>query len=157
MPKISPFLWFHDQAEQAATFYVSLFPRSRIVKVARYGEGGPMPAGTAMTVQLELDGQAITALNGGPHYTLSPAFSFVIDCKDQDEVDHFWNRLIADGGQESQCGWLTDRFGLSWQVVPSVLAELLTDRDPARARRAMEAMMTMRKLDIAALQRAHRG
>jgi predicted 3-demethylubiquinone-9 3-methyltransferase (glyoxalase superfamily) len=157
MPKISPFLWFNDQAEQAATFYVSLFPRSRILNVARYAEGGPMPAGTAMTVQLEIDGQTITALNGGPHYTLSPAFSFVIDCKDQDEVDHFWNRLLADGGEESQCGWLTDRFGLSWQVVPSVLVELLTDKDPAKARRAMEAMMTMRKLDIAALQRAHRG
>jgi predicted 3-demethylubiquinone-9 3-methyltransferase (glyoxalase superfamily) len=157
MPKISPFLWFRDQAEQAATFYVSLFPRSRILSVARHGEGAPMPAGTAMTVTFEIDGQVVTALNGGPHYTLSPAFSFVIDCKDQDEVDHFWTRLTADGGEESQCGWLTDRFGLSWQVVPSVLVELLTDKDPAKARRAMEAMMTMRKLDIAALQRAHHG
>jgi predicted 3-demethylubiquinone-9 3-methyltransferase (glyoxalase superfamily) len=157
MSMISPFLWFSDQAEQAASFYVSIFPRSRIVNVARYGEGGPGPAGTAMTVQFELDGQVVTALNGGPHYALSPAFSFVIDCKDQDQVDHYWTRLTADGGQESQCGWLTDRFGLSWQVVPSVLVELLTDKDPAKARRATEAMMTMRKLDIAALQRAHRG
>jgi predicted 3-demethylubiquinone-9 3-methyltransferase (glyoxalase superfamily) len=153
MPKISPFLWFDTQAEEAATFYVSVFPRSRIVKVARYGEAGPGPAGSVMTVQFELDGQEIIALNGGPHFRFTEAISLAIDCKSQEEVDHFWSALTA-GGEESQCGWLKDRFGLSWQVTPTVLTELTADPDPVRARKAMAAMMTMKKIDIAALLEA---
>jgi predicted 3-demethylubiquinone-9 3-methyltransferase (glyoxalase superfamily) len=153
MPKISPFLWFDTQAEEAATFYVSVFPRSRIVKVARYGEAGPGPAGSVMTVQFELDGQEIIALNGGPHFRFTEAISLAIDCKSQEEVDHFWSALTA-GGEESQCGWLKDRFGLSWQVTPTILTELTADPDPVRARKAMEAMMTMKKIDIAALLEA---
>jgi predicted 3-demethylubiquinone-9 3-methyltransferase (glyoxalase superfamily) len=153
MPKISPFLWFDGQAEEAARFYVSIFPRSRIVKVARYGEAGPGPAGSVMTVQFELDGQEIIALNGGPHFRFTEAISLAIDCKNQDEVDHFWSKL-TEGGEESQCGWLKDRFGLSWQVTPTVLTELTADPDPVRARKAMAAMMTMKKIDIAALLEA---
>lgn len=153
MPKISPFLWFDTQAEEAATFYVSIFPRSRIVKVARYPEGGPAPAGSVMTVQFELDGQEFIALNGGPHFRFTEAISLSIDCKSQDEVDHFWSKLTA-GGEESQCGWLKDRFGLSWQVTPTILTELTADPDPVRAGKAMAAMMTMRKIDIAALLEA---
>jgi predicted 3-demethylubiquinone-9 3-methyltransferase (glyoxalase superfamily) len=153
MSKISPFLWFDTQAEEAATFYVSVFPRSRIVKVARYGEAGPGPAGSVMTVQVELDGQEIIALNGGPHFRFTEAISLAIDCKSQEEVDHFWSALTA-GGEESQCGWLKDRFGLSWQVTPTILTELTADPDPVRARKAMEAMMTMKKIDIAALLEA---
>jgi predicted 3-demethylubiquinone-9 3-methyltransferase (glyoxalase superfamily) len=153
MPKISPFLWFDTQAEEAATFYVSIFPRSRIVKIARYGDAGPGPAGSVMTVQFELDGQEIIALNGGPHFRFTEAISLSIDCKSQEEVDHFWSKLTA-GGEESQCGWLKDRFGLSWQVTPSILTALTSDPDPVRAGKAMAAMMTMRKIDIAALLEA---
>lgn len=147
MSKINPFLWFDDQAEEAANFYVSLFPNSKVVSVSRYPEGGPAPAGQVMTVAFELDGRPYTALNGGPHFKFNEAVSFVIDCKDQAEIDHYWDSLIEGGGEPSQCGWLKDRFGLSWQVVPKV--EGLFD-DP----RAFQAMMTMTKLDIAQLQAA---
>jgi predicted 3-demethylubiquinone-9 3-methyltransferase (glyoxalase superfamily) len=156
MPKISPFLWFDTQAEDAATYYVRTFPNSRIVDVTRYGEAGPGPKGQAMTVRFELEGREYIALNGGPHFTFNEAVSFSIDCKDQEEVDRYWGRL-TDGGQEGQCGWLKDRFGLSWQVNPSRLGELLGDPDPGRAARAMEAMMKMKKIDIAALEKAAAG
>ena len=155
MPKISPFLWFDTQAEEAAAFYVSIFPNSRIVTVARYGDAGPGPTGTAMTVQFELDGQEIIALNGGPQFTFTEAISLSINCKNQDEVDYYWERLV-DGGEESQCGWLTDRFGVSWQVTPTRLLELESDPDPARATAATKAMHGMRKIVIAELEDAVR-
>lgn len=159
MPKITPFLWFDHQAEDAAKLYVSLFPNSRINHVARYPSDGPegVENGKVMTVAFELDGQKVTAMNAGPHFKLSEAFSFVIDCDGQDEVDHYWNALTADGGQESQCGWLKDRFGLSWQVTPKQLIEATTSSDKAAAGRAFQAMMTMKKIDVAAIQRAARG
>jgi predicted 3-demethylubiquinone-9 3-methyltransferase (glyoxalase superfamily) len=156
MHKITPFLWFDSQAEEAANFYVSVFRNSRILKVVRYGEGGPGPKGSAMTVAFELDGVKFTALNGGPLFKFSEAISFVVDCDTQAEIDALWEKLSA-GGEESRCGWLKDRYGLSWQVVPTVLPELLGDKDPARAQRAMQAMLKMVKLDIAALQKAHAG
>jgi predicted 3-demethylubiquinone-9 3-methyltransferase (glyoxalase superfamily) len=153
---LTPCLWFDDQAEAAAEFYTSVFPNSRITRVTRLPEGAPRPAGMVMTVEFELDGKPFMALNGGPEYQHSPALSFVVDCRTQDEVDHYWDRLVA-GGQPVQCGWLTDRFGLSWQVIPSVLIDLMTSSDPARGKRVTEAMHTMTKLDLAALQRAHDG
>ena len=154
--KIVPNLWFDTEAEQAAEFYVSLFPNSRIVNVTRYPEGAPGPAGTVMTVEWELDGQRFVGINGGPHFTFSEAVSFAITCKDQDEVDRYWDALVA-GGEPSQCGWLKDRFGLSWQVVPEGMEEVLADPDPERAQRAMQAMMGMVKLDLAALRAAADG
>lgn len=156
MPKPHPFLWFDDQAEEAANFYVSIFPNSKILAASRYGEAGPGPKGQVMTIRFELDGQTFTALNGGPHFQFNEAVSFVIDCADQAEVDHYWDRLV-DGGTPSQCGWLKDRYGLSWQVVPTVLYELIGDADPAKAQRATQAMLKMVKLDIAALKAAHAG
>jgi predicted 3-demethylubiquinone-9 3-methyltransferase (glyoxalase superfamily) len=156
MPKISPFLWFDTQAEDAAAFYVSIFPNSRIVTVARYGDAGPGPRGTAMTVQFELDGQEIIALNGGPQFTFTEAISLSIDCKNQDEVDYYWRKLTA-GGQPSRCGWLKDRYGLSWQVNPAVLGEMLSDPDPKKSKAVMEAMLEMTKIDIPTLERAYRG
>ena len=156
MPKIHPFLWFDTQAEDAANFYVSIFPNSKILSVQRYGPSGPGAEGSVMTADFELDGQRVTALNGGPVYQLSAAFSFVIDCQDQKEVDHYWDRLV-EGGQPSQCGWLTDRFGFSWQVVPRQLFETIGGPDPAGRQRAMQAMMKMVKLDVATLERAYRG
>jgi predicted 3-demethylubiquinone-9 3-methyltransferase (glyoxalase superfamily) len=153
MPGIAPMLWFDTQAEDAARFYTSVFPNSKITAVSHYGEGGPRPAGMALTVAFELDGEPFTALNGGPEYRFSEAISFVIDCKDQDEVDYYWDKL-ADGGEEGQCGWLKDRFGLSWQVVPAELQSLIGDPDPGRSQRAMEAMLQMRKLDVAAMRAA---
>jgi predicted 3-demethylubiquinone-9 3-methyltransferase (glyoxalase superfamily) len=156
MPKIHPFLWFDNQAEPAAEFYVSIFPNSKILNVVRNGEAAPGPTGGVMTVDFELDGQRVTALNGGPVYKLSEAFSFVIDCKDQAEVDHYWDKLL-EGGRPSQCGWLTDRFGLSWQVVPQALFQTLGGPDPAGRERALAAMMKMVKLDVAALQAAYNG
>jgi predicted 3-demethylubiquinone-9 3-methyltransferase (glyoxalase superfamily) len=153
MPGITPMLWFDTQAEEAARFYTSLFPNSRITAVSHYGEAGPRPAGTVLTVAFELDGQPFTALNGGPEFTFSEAISFVIDCKDQDEVDYYWDKL-SDGGLEHNCGWVKDRFGLWWQVVPSELPALIGDPDPARAQRAMQAMLQMYKLDVAALRAA---
>lgn len=156
-PKITPFLWFDKEAEEAAEFYVSLFPNSRIVDVHRYPEGAPMPAGTAMMVSFELDGTAFRAMNAGPHFRFNEAVSFMIDCADQAEVDHYWDGLLAGGGEPSQCGWLKDRYGLSWQVTPRRLIELNTSEDRGVAQRAMAAMMTMQKIDIAALEEAARG
>jgi len=153
---ISPFLWFDTQAEDAAKHYVSIFSNSKILKVSRYGDAGPGPKGSVLTVTFDLDGQRFTALNGGPRFKFTEAISFVIDCKTQEEVDHFWSKLSA-GGEESQCGWLKDKFGLSWQVIPTVLGELITDPDPAKSKRAMEAMLKMKKIDIAALRKAHDG
>jgi predicted 3-demethylubiquinone-9 3-methyltransferase (glyoxalase superfamily) len=150
--KITPFLWFSDNAEEAANFYVSVFPNSKLTDVARMGEGGP-----ALTVAFTLDGEDFVGLNGGPIHPFTEAISFVIDCETQEEVDYYWKSLTADGGQPGDCGWLKDRFGLSWQVVPRRLPELLTDPDPARAQRAMQAMMQMHKIDIAALEAAANG
>jgi predicted 3-demethylubiquinone-9 3-methyltransferase (glyoxalase superfamily) len=156
-PSISTFLWFERNAEVAAEFYTALFPNSRLTKIARWGEGGPAPKGSVMTVAFELAGHPLTAINGGPHYKLTPAVSLVVSCDTQDEIDRYWDALLADGGKPSRCGWLEDRFGLSWQVIPSSIGELLTDADPAKAGRVGQALMTMQKLDLAALQRAHRG
>jgi predicted 3-demethylubiquinone-9 3-methyltransferase (glyoxalase superfamily) len=156
MPRITPNLWFDTQAEEAADFYTSVFDNSRIVNVARYTEAGPREAGTVMTVEFELDGQRFVGINGGPEFTFDEAVSFQITCADQDEVDHYWERL-TEGGEEGPCGWLKDRYGLSWQVVPAGMDELFSDPDPKRAERAMQAMLAMRKLDIAALRRAADG
>ena len=155
MPKITPFLWFDNQAEEAAALYTSVFPDSKITEVQRYGSGGPGPEGAAMIVQFQLDGQDFTALNGGPeHYTFNESVSFVVDCKDQADVDHYWEALTADGGQPGPCGWLKDKFGLSWQIVPAALNELLSDPDPGRSSRAMQAMLKMTKIDVAELRAA---
>ena len=151
--KITPFLWFNNRAEEVMNFYVSVFENSEVLGVTRYGEGGPMPAGTVMTASFRLDGQRFTALNGGPQFTFTEAVSFVIDCKDQEEVYYYWDKL-TDGGEPGPCGWLKDRFGLSWQVVPTRLPELLQDPDRDKADRVMQAMMGMGKLDIAALESA---
>ena len=157
MQKITPFLWFDNNAEEAMDFYTSVFKNSRITNVARYGEAGPRPAGTVMTVAFELDGQEFAALNGGPEYTFNEAVSFLIDCADQAEVDYYWARLTEGGGQPGPCGWLKDRYGLSWQVVPTELERLLNDPDQGRAQRAMAAMLKMGKLDVAALRAAADG
>jgi len=154
--RIVPNLWFDTQAEEAAAFYISVFERGRIVHVARYTEAGPRPAGTVMTVEFELDGQRFVGINGGPEFTFSEAVSLAITCRDQGEVDHFWDKLTA-GGQEGPCGWLKDRYGVSWQVVPEGMDELFADPDTSRAERAMRAMFGMRKLDIAALRAAADG
>jgi len=156
MPKIVPNLWFDTQAVEAAEFYCSVFPSSRIVSTARYTEAGPGEPGTVMTVEFELDGQRFVGINGGPQFVFDEAVSFQIDCQDQAEVDYYWERL-TDGGEESQCGWLKDRFGLSWQVVPRGMEELFSDPDPEKARRAMQAMLGMRKLDVEALRNAAEG
>lgn len=154
MKEITPCLWFDNQAEEAAHFYTSIFKNSRILDVSHYGEGMPKPAGTAMTVTFELDGNKFVALNGGPDFTFTEAVSFQVSCAGQAEVDHYWYSLTADGGEEGQCAWLKDKYGLSWQIVPTALMELLSDPDPGRARRATEAMLQMRKIDIAALRAA---
>lgn len=157
MPRITPCLWFDDQAEEAATFYASVFPNSKVLDVSHYSEAGPGPAGSAMMVRFVLDGQELLGLNGGPaHYAFSEAVSFMVGCRTQEEVDHFWSRL-TEGGEEGPCGWLKDRFGLSWQVVPDRLGEIMSDPDPERAKRAMAAMLTMKKLDVATLERAAEG
>ena len=156
MPRTRPCLWFDTQGEDAAAFYVSVFPNSRIVDVTHYTEAGPREPGTVMTVDFELDGQRYLALNGGPEFTFDEAISFEIECADQAEVDHYWERL-ADGGKHGPCGWLTDKFGVAWQVVPTALNELVADPDRARANRAIAAMLTMGKLDVATLQRAADG
>jgi predicted 3-demethylubiquinone-9 3-methyltransferase (glyoxalase superfamily) len=157
MQKISPFLWFDGQAEEAANFYTSLFRNSRVVSVSRYGEGGPAPKGTAMSVTFELDGREYLALNGGPHFKFTPAISLFVKCESQEEVDTYWDQLTADGGQAERCGWLKDKYGLSWQIVPTVLGKLLQDPDRAKAGRVMQAMLKMTKLDIAGLQQAYAG
>jgi predicted 3-demethylubiquinone-9 3-methyltransferase (glyoxalase superfamily) len=156
MPKITPWLWFDTEAQQAAEFYASVFPNSRITDVSHYGEGMPKPAGTVMTVSFELDGQEFAGLNGGPEFSFNESISFQIECADQDEVDHYWSRL-SDGGKEGPCGWLTDRYGVSWQVVPKRLYELFQDPDQGRANRAVQAMLQMQKIDVAALERAADG
>ncbi|MDQ1439502.1 MAG: hypothetical protein QOK43_3131 [Acidimicrobiaceae bacterium] len=156
MPQITPNLWFDTQSEEAAEFYVSVFPNSKITNVSYYGEAGPRPAGTVLTVVFVLDGQEFTAINGGPEFTFDEAVSFLINCADQEEVDYYWDKL-SEGGEESQCGWLKDKYGLSWQVVPAAMEVLFADPDPARADRAMKAMLGMRKLDVAALQAAADG
>jgi len=153
MQKITPFLWFDTQAEEAAKFYVSIFPKSKILKVARYGDAGPGPKGSVMTVEFELDGQRMIALNGGPVFKFTEAISLSIDCKDQKEVDHYWSKL-SQGGQESMCGWLKDKYGLSWQVTPSILIQLVAGPDAKKAKRVTEAMLKMKKIDIAALKAA---
>ena len=162
MRRITPFLWFDGQAEQAAEFYVSVFPNSRINRVLRYGEAGReqhgQPPGTVMTVAFELDGEPFTALNGGPLFTFTEAVSFVVDCATQDEVDYYWEKL-GEGGNPAaqQCGWLKDRYGLSWQIVPRRLLELLSDPNPQTATRVMQALMPMKRIDLAALEHAARG
>jgi predicted 3-demethylubiquinone-9 3-methyltransferase (glyoxalase superfamily) len=157
MPQITPNLWFDNNGLEAAEFYVSVFPNSKITNVTHYTEAGPGAPGDVLTVDFVLDGQRVTALNGGPELQLDAAFSFVVDCADQDEVDHYWDKLREGGGQEVQCGWLTDRFGLSWQVVPTAAMELVADDDPERAARVTRAMFGMKKLDLAALQAAANG
>ena len=156
MPSIVPNLWFDGNAEQAAEFYVSVFPNSRVLRTLHYTEAGPGEPGTVVTVEWELDGQRFVGINGGPQFPFTEAVSFQVDCKDQAEVDHYWERL-GDGGREVQCGWLTDRFGVPWQVVPMGLEELLGDPDPERARRATEAMLSMTKLDLSVLREAADG
>jgi predicted 3-demethylubiquinone-9 3-methyltransferase (glyoxalase superfamily) len=153
MPQLTPCLWFDTEGEAAAELYTSVFPNSRIVHVAHYGSAGPRPEGTVMTVDFELDGQPFLALNGGPDFTFSEAVSFQVSCESQDEVDHYWSKL-SEGGEEGPCGWLKDRFGLSWQIVPKRLPELLSDPDREKAQRVMAAMLEMKKIDIAGLERA---
>jgi predicted 3-demethylubiquinone-9 3-methyltransferase (glyoxalase superfamily) len=158
--KITPFLWFDSQAEEAANFYVSIFKQSRIGAITRFDDEGSKaagrPKGSIMTVEFELDGQKFTALNGGPLFKFTEAISLVVNCENQTEIDHFWDKLSA-GGEEVQCGWLKDRFGVSWQVVPTILIELLQDKDPERSRRVMAAMLKMKKLDVDALRKAYDG
>lgn len=153
MQKITPYLWFDTEGEEAAKFYTSLFENSRILEVSRYGEAGPRPAGTVMTVSFELDGQQFVALNGGPEFAFTEALSFQVSCKDQEEVDKFWYGL-SEGGEEGPCGWLKDRYGLSWQIIPTALPELLSDPDPERSQRAMQAMLGMKKIEIDGVRKA---
>jgi predicted 3-demethylubiquinone-9 3-methyltransferase (glyoxalase superfamily) len=155
MQKITPFLWFDGKAEEAAKFYVSVFGKSKLGRVTRYGEAGPGPKGSVMTVTFEIEGQQFIALNGGPQFTFSPAISFFVDCKTQQEVDSLCEKLSA-GGEQQMCGWLKDKYGVSWQIVPSVLGELLHDTDGETSKRVMQAMLKMRKLDIEGLKRAAR-
>jgi len=157
MQKITPFLWYDDKAEEAANFYVSIFKNSKVVSVSRYGEAGPGPKGSAMTAAFELEGQKFVALNGGPHFKFTEAVSFVVNCASQEEVDYFWEKLLEGGGKESQCGWLKDKYGLSWQIVPTIMPELLQNKDPEKAKRVMQAMMKMVKIDIETLKRAAQG
>jgi predicted 3-demethylubiquinone-9 3-methyltransferase (glyoxalase superfamily) len=157
MPKITPFLWFDTQAEEAAKVYCSIFPNSKIGTVTRYSKVGPGPEGSVLTVAFALDGQDFTALNAGPQFKFTEAVSFVIRCKTQDEIDHYWSKLTANGGQESMCGWLKDKFGLSWQVVPANISELMSDPDPQKSGRVMQALLQMKKLDISALEKARSG
>jgi predicted 3-demethylubiquinone-9 3-methyltransferase (glyoxalase superfamily) len=154
MQKITPFLWFDGKAEEAMNFYVSVFKNSKIVSVTRYGEGGAGPKGTVMSATFQLDGQEFFALNGGPQFSFSPAISFFVNCETQQEVDALWEKL-SEGGEKQRCGWLKDKFGLSWQIIPSVLGELLNDRDPKKSMSAMRAMLQMNKIDIEALRQAH--
>ncbi|MFN8440802.1 MAG: VOC family protein [Caldilineaceae bacterium] len=154
MQKITTFLTYNDQAEEAVNLYTSVFPNSRILNVSRYGEGGPMPAGTAMSAEFELDGQRFMALNGGSHFTFSDGISLFVSCQTQQEVDELWDKLSA-GGDPGRCGWLKDKFGVSWQIIPTALGELLGDPNPQKAQAAMLAMLQMGKIDIAALRRAH--
>ncbi len=157
MQKIKPFLWFDDQAEEAMNFYTSVFEDSKVIGVSRYGEAGPGEPGSVMIATFEIEGQRFTALNGGPRFTFTEAISFEIDCETQEEVDYLWESLTSGGGEESMCGWLRDKYGLSWQVVPRILGELMGDEDREKAKRVTEAMLSMRKIEIAELQRAYEG
>jgi predicted 3-demethylubiquinone-9 3-methyltransferase (glyoxalase superfamily) len=154
MQKITPFLWFDGEAEEAMRFYVSIFKNSRIVGVSRYGDAGPGPKGTVMVAKFELDGQEFLALNGGPQFTFSPAVSFVVNCETQGEVDDYWDKLSA-GGEKQQCGWLKDKYGLSWQIVPTILGEMMQDKDAGKSQSVMKAMLQMTKIDIKSLQEAY--
>ena len=157
MPSITPNLWFDTEALEAAEFYTSVFPNSEITNVSHYGEAGPRETGMVLTVDFSLDGQRYTAINGGPEFPFTEAVSLMIECEDQAEVDRLWSALTADGGQESQCGWLKDRYGLSWQIIPNALMELMSDPDPEKAQRVTQAMLQMVKIDVEALRRAHAG
>jgi len=154
MQKITPFLWFDDQAEEAANFYVSIFGNSKIVGVARYGEVGPGPKGSVMTVEFQLDGHEFIALNGGPQFKFTEAISFVVNCETQEEVDELWEKL-SEGGEKVECGWLKDKYGVSWQIVPTILGEMLSDPDPVRSQRVMKVMLQMKKIDINRLKKAY--
>ena len=154
MQKITTFLWFNDNAEEAMNFYVSIFKNSKIVNVARYGDAGPGPKGTVMVGTFQLEGQEFMALNGGPHFSFTPAISLFVHCETQEEVDELWGKLSA-GGRKDRCGWLQDKFGLSWQIIPNALRELMTDPDPEKSKRVMQAMLQMDKIDIAGLKRAY--
>ncbi len=154
MQKITPFLWFNDQAEEAMNFYVSIFKDSRIIGVSRYGEAGPGPKGMVMTATFQIEGLEFTALNGGPQFKFTEAISFHVDCETQQEVDHLWDKL-SEGGEKGQCGWLKDQYGVSWQIVPTALGQMLQDKDPRKAKNVMQAMLQMKKLDIATLRRAY--
>lgn len=158
MQRISPFLWFDDKAEEAASFYTSIFKNSKILNIARYGEAGATasgrPKGTVMTVAFQLDGQEFVALNGGPQFKFTEAISFVVNCETQQEIDEYWKKLSA-GGREVQCGWLTDKYGLSWQIVPTILDKMVSDPDPKKAERVMKAMLQMKKIDIKGLEQAY--
>ncbi|MGE0452143.1 MAG: VOC family protein [Vicinamibacteria bacterium] len=156
MQKIVPFLWFDGKAEEAMSFYVSVFENSKVLDVTRYGKGGPGPEGTVMSATFQLEGQQFYALNGGPHYTFTPAISLFVNCETQQEVDELTHKLCA-GGEQQPCGWLTDKFGLSWQIIPRVLGELLGDEDPEKSKRVMLAMLEMKKIDIAQLKQAYAG
>lgn len=156
MQRITPFLWFDNNAEEAMNFYVSVFKNSRVNRVTRYGEAGPGPAGSVMTVEFELDGQEFVGLNGGPHFQFTEAVSFTVKCETQEEIDYYWDKL-SGGGQKSRCGWLKDKFGLSWQVEPRILGDLMADKDPEKAKRVMEAMLKMDKIDIEPIKRAYEG
>ena len=156
MQKITPFLWFDNNAEEAMNYYVSIFKNSKIMCVSRYGEAGPGPQGTVMTATFQLDGHEFFALNGGSIFTFSPAISFFVNCETQQEVDELWEKL-SEGGEKGRCGWLKDKFGLSWQIIPSILGELMGDKDAEKAKRVMEAMLKMDKIDIAKLQQAYKG
>lgn len=155
--KITTYLWFDANAEEAVEHYTSIFPHSQVTQVARYGTGGPGPEGTVMNIEFELAGQRFMALNGGPQYRFTPAISLFVSCESQEEVDRYWNRFLEAGGKETACGWLDDKFGLSWQIIPTELPKLLTDPDPKKAARVMDAMLAMKKIDVAALRRAHAG
>ena len=152
--KITPFLWFDNNAEAAAQFYTSIFKNSKILEVSRYGDAGPGPKGSVMVVKFQIAGQDVTALNGGPRFTFSEAFSFVVSCENQQEIDEYWSKLTAGGGQESMCGWLKDKCGFSWQIIPANLGKLMGQKDPKKANRVMQALLNMRKLDIATLEQA---
>ena len=161
MQKITPFLWYDNNAEEAANLYCSIFKNSKVLTLTRYDDAGSeaagRPKGSVMTVAFELEGQTFTAINAGPHFKFTEAVSFVVNCESQEEVDYFWEKLTADGGKESQCGWLKDKYGLSWQITPRILIELLEDKDPAKSQRVMKAMLQMTKIDIAALKQAAEG
>jgi predicted 3-demethylubiquinone-9 3-methyltransferase (glyoxalase superfamily) len=156
MQKITPFLWFDGKAEEAMNFYVSIFKNSKVGRVTRYGEAGPGPKGAVMSATFQLEGQEFMALNGGPHFTFTPAISFFVNCETQQEVDELWEKL-SEGGKKDRCGWLKDKYGLSWQIIPSALGKMLGDKDPEKSKRVMEAMLQMHKIDIKRLQEAYEG